>query len=126
MASYSSLLDLYPQGIHVADRDGMLPLHQACFIAHPSLNTIRLLVEADLYAVVKTSPAHGTPYQLAWGRRNTDVEIETYLIGKQNEAVAALKEACEYVGATQLGLPDLVVAQVWSFAKPDLWVPDDA
>jgi hypothetical protein len=35
-----------------------------------------------------------------------------------------MKEAFEDVANTQLGLPDLVTANVWSFAKPDLWTPD--
>jgi hypothetical protein len=52
--------------------------------------------------------------------KTVNVEFETFLLEKQNEAVAALKEACEYVDTAQLGLSDLVVAAIWSFAKPDL------
>ena len=119
--AFQQLLDLYPQGIHVAERErGLLPLHVACFNPFSVLNLIRLLVEADLYTIVRTSRNGETPYQIARSLDDRNVEIETYLIEKQNEAVAALKEACEHVGVTQLGLPDLVVAQIWSFAKPDL------
>ncbi len=119
------MIDLYPHGIHVADHtDGMLSLQAACANSHRMLDTISLLVEADLFTIVQNSQ-RGTPYQMAWRWSNTNVEIETYLIEKQNEEVAALKEACESISATQLGLPDLVVAQVWSFAKPDLRAPDD-
>jgi hypothetical protein len=52
-----------------------------------------------------------------------NVEVEAYLIERQNEAIAALKSAYESVAVTQLGLPDLVVAMIWSFAKPDIWMP---
>ena len=119
------LLDLYPQGIHVADRNGMLPLHVACSNARSSLDTIRLLVEADLFTVVRNSRNGSTPYQLAWrlSDERKNVEVEAYLIEKQNEAIAALKAAYESVAVTQLGLPDLVVAWIWSFAKPDIWMP---
>lgn len=44
-----------------------------------------------------------------------------FLLEKQNEALRAMKEAFEDVSDTQLGLPDLVIAYIWSFAKPDLW-----
>jgi hypothetical protein len=47
------------------------------------------------------------------------------LIEKQNEAVIAMKEALEDIANAELGVPDLVTAIVWSFAKPDLWVPGE-
>jgi hypothetical protein len=103
----------------------MLPLHVACSTARSSLDIIRLLVEADLFTVVQNSRNGSTPYQLAWRLSNErkNVEVEAYLIERQNEAIAALKSAYESVAVTQLGLPDLVVAMIWSFAKPDIWMP---
>lgn len=62
----------------------------------------------------------GTPYYFACIRGERDSEIEAFLIEKQSEAVAALKMAYELVVVTRLGMPDLVVALMWSFAKPDL------
>jgi ankyrin repeat protein len=119
------LVDLYPQAVHVSDTNGMLPLHVACSTARSSLDIIRLLVEADLFTVVQNSRNGSTPYQLAWRLSNErkNVEVEAYLIERQNEAIAALKSAYESVAVTQLGLPDLVVAMIWSFAKPDIWMP---
>jgi hypothetical protein len=59
-----------------------------------------------------------TPYQLAWCSRNRDVEVEAYLLlEQQNEVANAMKEAFADVANTQLGLPDLVTANVWSFCK---------
>jgi hypothetical protein len=54
-----------------------------------------------------------------------NVDVEAYLLEKQNQAVAQLKEACDFVSGSQLGLPDLVVAEVWRFAKPHLWGATD-
>jgi hypothetical protein len=68
---------------------------------------------------VKKKSPYNTPYQIACSLQDRNVEFETYLLEKQNEAVAALKEACECVDTAQLGLSDLVVAAIWSFVKPD-------
>lgn len=120
------LLQLHPEGIHVQDRNGMLPLHNACSIARPVLGNIRLLVEAAPFNIVQKTRDGRTPYQLARGIRDRNAEVETYLVEKQNEVVAALKEAYDVIADTQLELPDLVTAHIWSFAKPDLWIsPDD-
>jgi hypothetical protein len=54
-----------------------------------------------------------------------DPEVEAYLIEKQNEAVNAMKEAFADVAHAELGFPDLVIANVWMFAKPDLWIPGE-
>ena len=47
-----------------------------------------------------------------------------YLSDQHDLVVHAIKEAFEDVAEAQLGFPDLVVAQVWSFAKPNLWTPE--
>ncbi len=74
------MIDLYPHGIHVADHtDGMLSLHAACANSHRMLDTISLLVEADLFTIVQNSQ-RGTPYQMAWRWSNTNVEIERRLM----------------------------------------------
>jgi hypothetical protein len=39
------------------------------------------------------------------------------LLEQQNKVVNAMKEAFADVANTQLGLPDLVTANVWSFCK---------
>lgn len=125
------LIDRCPEGIRVADRDESLPLHVACSprnedgrTRRPTLNIIRLLLEADLFTIVQNSQ-HGTPYQMVYnwlGFRHTG--IEAFLLAKQNEALTLLREACDSLA--QLGLPDLVVAEIWAFAKPDLWAPGGA
>ena len=119
------LLDLNPAGIHVADRYGMLPLHHACDSKPPVLEIIRLLVEAAPHTVIQKSAKKITPLRYTRrrdrrGRPRRNVEVETYLIDRQNEAVDAMKEAFADVANTQLGLPDLVISNVWSFAKPDV------
>jgi hypothetical protein len=48
-----------------------------------------------------------------------------YLLEPQNEVANAMKEPFADVANMQLGLPVLVTANVWSFAKPDLWTPDE-
>lgn len=118
------LIELYPEGIHVADSNGMLPLHSAC--DNHRLATIRTLVDADPFTVIRQTPNGSTPYHLAW-RMNHNTEngrdTEEYLMEKQNEIVLLLKQTITEVADTQLGFPDLVIARVWSFAKPDLWQP---
>jgi hypothetical protein len=70
----------------------MLSLNAACADSHRMLDTICLLVEADVFTIVQNS-WRGTPYQMALSWSNRNVEIETYLIEKQNEEVAALKRS---------------------------------
>jgi len=57
-------------------------------------------------------------------QRGEHAEAKAYLLERQNEAVRAVKEANDDVFDTYLGLPDLVVVNIWSFAKPDLWQPE--
>ena len=49
----------------------------------------------------------------------------THVLEQKNEGVNAIHEAFVDVADNQLGLPDLVTANVWSFAKPDLWAPEE-
>lgn len=66
-----------------------------------------------------------TAHSLARRINGRNLDVEGYLVEKQNEAVSAMKEAFETVADTQLGLPDLFTAILWSIAKPNLWVPPD-
>jgi predicted NAD/FAD-dependent oxidoreductase len=117
------LINLYPEAIHVVDRNGRLPLHEACESARPILGSIRNLVEADSFTVLEKTLDGRSPYQLVWRLNRRNPDIERYLVEKQDEVVNAMKEAFEDVADAQLGLPDLVIARVWSFTKPDLWQP---
>lgn len=58
-----NLLELH--GVGLADKNGILPLHLACSVNHPILDVIRILIDADPYAVVQQSRNGSTPYQLA-------------------------------------------------------------
>ena len=123
------LLELYPGGVHVVvERSGKLPLHYACESNPPVLEIIRLLVEAAPYTVIQKRGDERTPLQCirpGRGQLRRNVEVEMYLLERQNEVVDTIKETFVDVAYTQLGLPDLVIANVWSFAKPDLWTPDE-
>jgi hypothetical protein len=118
------LLKLYPGGIHVLDGTaGRLPLHHARLLFLPShtFEVIHLLVKSAPYTVIQKCSDGRIPIEHAWRLRHRNVEVETYLLERQNEAVNAIKEAslCGRCNM-QLGLPDLVIASVWNFAKPDL------
>ena len=113
------LLEIYPGSIHVVNNEGRLPLYHACNSGRfVDLEIIRVLVEAAPYTVIQESARERTPLQHLWDDEN--VEVIEYILERQNEVVLAMKEAFEDVADTQLGLPDLVIANIWSFAKPDL------
>lgn len=44
----------------------------------------------------------------------------SFTVIRQDLAVQAIKQVIEHVAETHLCLPNLVVARVWSFAKPNL------
>ena len=114
------LLERHPESVSVADRNGRLPLHLACCFSR--IENVQLLIQADLFTVVRKTNAGRTPLQFALRRGFRVPELEAYLLARQTEAVDALKTAWEAVVNDQLGgLPDLVVAEVWGFALPDLW-----
>lgn len=62
---------------------------------------------------------------MPWARFIGENRVDVYLLEQQDEAVNVIMEAFEDVAENQLGLPDLVTANVWSFAKPDLWAPEE-
>jgi len=117
------LLDRYPEGTSVASRDGRLPLHVAstCSVQRGIIQHIRLLVESNPFSVLKTTTDGRTALQLASEVDTVDHDIVAFLLETQNEAVRAIREAFDNVVDHQLGFPDLVVANIWRFVKPDLW-----
>lgn len=117
------MIETYPAAIHVEDNDGMLPLHVACSCPRSTLLNIRPLVEADPVTIIRKTANESTPYQLAWRMHRFPQYLGDYLVETQTNVVQELKETWESVAERKLGLPDLVVARVWSFAKPDLWQP---
>lgn len=115
------LVERYPDGALVADKNGRLPLHDACFSVNASLERIRVLVEASVFSIVCESSSGMTPIQLACLNRHfvDDTKTMRYLFNKQNEALEALREAVEEVLEWDIGLPDLVIARIWRFARPE-------
>lgn len=127
------LLRRYPEGINVrvargrfrvADDFGMLPLHIACCQLRPTVDQIRCLLDMSPYSILEKTHDGHTALQLA-SHEDADAEVTGFLLEKQTEAALAMKEAFENVADTQLGLPDLVVAYIWSFAKPVLWETEE-
>jgi len=114
------LLERYPKGTSAATGTGMLPLHIASTSPDCGTQRIRLLVESNPFSVLKTTTDGHTALQLASQMWRADHETVTFLLEKQNEAVRAIREAFDDVVDAQLGLPDLVVANIWSFVKPNL------
>jgi ankyrin repeat protein len=122
LETLQQLLRLYPEGIHVVDRNGMLPLHMSCFSPNPRLDHVHLLVEADIYTVVQKTQDGNTAFKFAWRMQRTHRQVELYLAEKAIEAVSALTEAFEGAANMELGLD---VAHIWSFAQPNLWRPEE-
>jgi len=122
------LLRMYPGGIYQDDEDGLLPLHMACSDLRGTVqfHCIRELVDTDLYTVLSKSNDGSTPLQLAVNNVNNRVrmEIRTFLIGKQDEAIQAIREAFS-MKMDELPFPDLVIAEIWKFARPDMWQPPE-
>jgi len=118
------LLECYPEGVRVVDDEGMLPLHNACILADSGIACIRRLIEANLFTVIQKTNDGQTAFELARSR-DMDSEDVLFFEEKQNEAVRAIREAFDDAVDTQLGLPDLVIANIWSFVKPDLWCPPE-
>jgi len=121
-----TLLARNPQDNAAVDNVGFLPLHCSCIIPK-SFQNIRFLAERDPFSVLKTTQNGETPLQLS--REYIDdfedgvfslEEIQEFLALRQVDAEQAIRSSmvstCE-----EIGLPDLVVAKIWSFAKPNLW-----
>jgi len=99
-------------------------LHKACrWRRRANLDRIRDLVEADLNSVLLKSNNGDTPLQLAC-RHHLSSAIKAYLAEKQVEAIQAQREKCNE-GMEPMLFPDLVVAEIWKFSKPDVWQPKE-
>lgn len=121
------VLQQFPQAVSVAGISGWLPIHTACLANYSDTEFIRILCDANPIAMIQKTNDGETPFQLAYDtmnlvRQEHDVDRE-FFVEKQDEAIELVKAQVSYSMGTQLGLPDLVVANVWAFAKPDLWVP---
>jgi len=113
------LLKEYPQGLHAVDDDGFLPLHHLCS-RRCQMAAIRLLLDTDPFTIICTTNQGRTPSQLYRASFGANGNILRYLTDRQTEAVLAIREAFDLVVNEQLNLPDLVVALIWSFARPNV------
>ena len=100
----------------VADNDGVLPAHVAercgcdCDLVH-------LLVEANPFAVIKTTDEGKTPLQMA-----SRAETRDLLVRRQDEALRLIRDTI--VSETEdVGLPEVVVSMICSFALPKIMLP---
>jgi len=120
------LLEQYPEGTNVASSTcGLLPLHVAISDIDCDIQHIRLLVDSNPFSVLKTTTDGCTALYLASQREQVGrAEVVGFLLEKQNEVVCSIREAFDDVIDRQLSLPDLVVANIWGFVKPDLWEQD--
>lgn len=126
-----TLLLRHPEHIAMADHRSLLPLHFAC-IMPKSLANIQCLLDASPFSVLMTTRHGETPLSLARAYRNRNLlddefhvslteqqEVETFLVTTQDNAVRAVHSSvvstCE-----EIGFPDLVIARIWEFTKPNL------
>jgi len=119
------LLEQYPEGTNAASRTGAVPLHIASASMNCSIQHI-LLGDLSLVSVLQKTAGGHTALELAAERQTVDRDTVALLLEKQNEAVQSIRVAFDNVVGNQLGFPDLMVAQVWTFTKPDLWQPTEA
>ena len=120
------LLQKFPNGIYCSDKRGYLPLHKAACRWDPRNNNvecIQRLVQADIYTVLQTTDEGDSPLDFAYRnyyhKNNKHVVIQ-YLKEQQSKAIQEIRRAFDYVLDTQLGMPDLVVAEIWSYVWPDV------
>ena len=123
-----TLLEQNPEDTIVADNNGLLPLHHACIVPASPRN-IRFLVENNPFSVLVTAHNGVTPLQLAHEYKQDfedgvlhQHQIQDFLLKKQKEAMRALR-CCIISTCKEIGFPDLVIANILSFAKPRLWWP---
>lgn len=120
------LLNKYPAGTRVADRNGMLPLHKKSSYLLGSRDAVHLLLNADPLSVLTLSGNGMTPLQLALRSFNQIItetrDLLDLLAQKQDEAVRLIRDAIREKGE-DFGLPDLVVSAVCSFLLPKILSP---
>jgi len=119
------LIERYPEGICRDDNNGLLPLHRAFtgWLSDDDLDRIRILVEADPFTILSKSHNGRTPLQRAFLTRAPH-NIKTFLEARQAEAIQAIREAFDET-MDELPLPDVVVAEIWKFAKPNVRTPSE-
>jgi len=86
-----------------------------------SIEYVRLLMEMDRRTLLRgTSAGAGqTPLRMAYhSRTRLTVKAKRFLRTQQDIDALAVREAFRFVVEGQLELPNLVVANIWQFAKP--------
>ena len=116
------LLERYPEGVHSPDSDGRLPLHHA--VETHCMERIRVFVDADRFTITKKTRDGKSPLQLAC-LAHRHLEIKQYLLETQTACVHEIREAFNYATGDQCGFPDLVQANMWSYANPGLYQPSN-
>lgn len=116
------VLNRYPKAAHAADKDGNLPLHWLCFGSSRDspFEAVRLLIDAYPFSVIQKNSDGKTAFRLVNERVVNDYVTPGLLTEKYLEVVEEIKAAVFDVLNARLGFPDLVVANVWAFAKPQL------
>jgi hypothetical protein len=116
------LLQNCPDGIHCADEHGNHPLHKACQ-KYPTnkqhVECIYRLVQADMYTVLHKRCEGDLPLDLLNRNIANKSNVILYMRMQQTKAVEEIRRACNHVLDTQLGMPDLVVAEIWSYVWRD-------
>jgi len=115
------LLERYPEGTYVADKSRMLPLHIASNLSRSCIENTCLWVQYGPFAVIKRNDNGNTPFELAL-RRSRRGLVTVFLSETHGEIERVLKKTFENIAGTHLRLPDLVIANVWSFARPHVRV----
>jgi hypothetical protein len=116
------LMEQYPSAIYAADDSGRLPLHHA--VETHCLERIRLFVEMDKFTVTKTTNNGASPLKLACSSHRHG-DIKRYLDEQQRSCLQEIRQAFDYVTDDQCGFPDLVQANIWLYAKPNLFQPTE-
>lgn len=118
------LLSYYPGSVFVPCCHGYLPLHYACE-AGSSVRRVSLLLKANPFSILQKTREGKSPLQLAFNHFWDSNAVAPYL--KENAVIPFLQEHQEQairdlkglIG--ELGLPDLVSAEIWQFAVSDMW-----
>lgn len=117
------ILNGYPSAVRKADYRGLLPLHMTCVDCPLAVNLdrVRELLAVDLSTILHESNYGHTPLELAW-RHHLSFATKAFLLDKQNEALLVYGYAFD-AAMDAAAFPDLVVAEIWSYAQPDIWMP---
>jgi hypothetical protein len=82
------------------------------------------LVQANVYTVLQQTLDGDSPVQLAsrhYKHSNKESSnVILYFRRQQAKAIQQIRGAVDCLLETQLGMSDLVLAEIWSFGRPDL------